>query len=145
MPTRAAELLTDIYRAAVRGADAGVAVAEALADVEFRAGSRPWLLAMGKAAHTMSQAAVASLAARGIAPLGGVVVGAHDERSPHELLESATGEHPLPGSQSFKAAERIGVIVARVRPEDEVLVLLSGGGSSLAAAPVWRERSLPRA
>lgn len=136
MPTRAAELLTDIYRAAVRGADAGVAVAEALADVEFRAGSRPWLLAMGKAAHTMSQAAVASLAARGIAPLGGVVVGAHDERSPHELLESATGEHPLPGSQSFKAAERIGVIVARVRPEDEVLVLLSGGGSSLAAAPV---------
>ena len=133
---RANELLTEIYRAAVRGADPGVAVAEAIAEMDLASGTPLWLFAIGKAAHTMSTAAVRALDARGLQPAGGVVVGAHDEASPHAQLETATGEHPLPGTMSLKAAERIGSVVTRVQPGDEVLVLLSGGGSSLASAPV---------
>jgi hydroxypyruvate reductase len=136
MPPSAAELLMEIYRAAVRGADPGVAVREALAASPFSPDRRLWLLAIGKAAHTMATAAVAALAEQGITIAGGVVVGAHAEVSPHAELEMATGEHPLPGMQSLKAAERIGTIVTRVRPEDDVLVLLSGGGTSLAGAPI---------
>ncbi len=136
MPPSAAELLTEIYRAAVRGADPGVAVREALVASPHAPERRLWLLAIGKAAHTMATAAIATLADQQITIAGGVVVGAHAERSPHADVETATGEHPLPGMQSLKAAERIGSIVARVQPGDDVLVLLSGGGSSLAAAPV---------
>ena len=136
MTARPTELLTEIYRAAVRGADPGVAVAEAIAAMDFDAARPLWLFAIGKASHTMSLAAVRALEARGVQPAGGVVVGAHDEQSPHAQLETATGEHPLPGTMSFKAAERIGSVVARVRPGDDVLVLLSGGGSSLAASPI---------
>ena len=136
MTASAHELLTEIYRAAVRGADPGVAVAEAIAAMDFAAGAPVWLLAIGKAAHTMSRAAVHALAEHGVQPTGGVVVGAHDEESPHARLETATGEHPMPGTMSFKAAERIGSVVGRVLPGDEVLVLLSGGGSSLAAYPI---------
>ena len=132
---RASELLTEIFRGALRGADPGIAVTEAVAEMEFRDGPL-WMLAIGKAAHTMSQAAVRALAARGLQPAGGVVVGAHDELSPHAQLETATGEHPLPGTMSLKAAERIGSVVQRIGASDDVLVLLSGGGSSLAAAPV---------
>ena len=135
MTASAAHLLMEIYRAAVRGADPGVAVAEAVAELEFRPAPL-WLLAIGKAAHSMSRAAVRALAARGLQPAGGVVVGPHEAQSPHAQLETATGEHPLPVTMSFKAAERIGDVVERVRGDDEVLVLLSGGGSSLAAAPV---------
>ena len=136
MPPSAAELLMEIYRAAVRGADPGVAVREALAASPFSPDRRLWLLAIGKAANTMATAAVAALAEQGITIAGGVVVGAHAEVAPHAELEMATGEHPLPGMQSLKAAERIGTIVTRVRPEDDVLVLLSGGGTSLAGAPI---------
>ena len=136
MPPSAAELLLEIYRASVRGADPGIAVREALREAPCTADRPLWLLAIGKAAHTMATAAIGALAEQGIAIAGGVVVGAHAEVSPHADIETATGEHPLPGVQSLKAAERIGSIVSRVRPSDEVLVLLSGGGSSLAAAPV---------
>lgn len=136
MGPSADELLMEIYRAAVRGADPGVAVREALAAQPFSPERRLWLLAIGKAAHTMATAAVAALGDQGITIAGGVVVGAHAEVSPHAELETATGEHPLPGMQSLKAAERIGTIVTRVQPDDEVLVLLSGGGTSLAGAPI---------
>ena len=136
MPPSAPELLTEIYRAAVRGADPGVAVSEALAAEPLTPGRPLWLFAIGKAAHTMATAAVDSLARQGITIAGGVVVGAHAERSPHADIETATGEHPLPGMQSLKAAERIGTLVTRVQPSDDVLVLLSGGGSSLAGAPI---------
>ncbi len=136
MPATADELLMEIYRAAVRGADPGVAVREALVAQPFSPERRLWLLAIGKAAHTMATAAVAALADQGITIAGGVVVGAHAEVSPHTEIETATGEHPLPGMQSLKAAERIGTIVTRVRAEDDVLVLLSGGGTSLAGAPI---------
>jgi glycerate 2-kinase len=45
------------------------------------------------------------------------------------------GDHPVPGPRSAAAAAAIGEIAARVRADDYVIVLVSGGGTSLAAAP----------
>ncbi|MGN6393129.1 MAG: glycerate kinase type-2 family protein, partial [Gemmatimonadales bacterium] len=46
------------------------------------------------------------------------------------------GDHPEPGAGSLAAAEALGHVARRIEPDDEVWVLLSGGASSLLAAPV---------
>jgi len=46
------------------------------------------------------------------------------------------GDHPEPGPGSLAAAMALGDVAAEVGDDDEVWVLLSGGASSLLAAPV---------
>jgi hydroxypyruvate reductase len=50
-------------------------------------------------------------------------------------LRVVAGDHPIPGPESMAAADAIGETVASVRNGDHVIVLVSGGGTSLAAAP----------
>jgi glycerate 2-kinase len=50
-------------------------------------------------------------------------------------LRVVAGDHPIPGPQSLAAADAIGETVASVRAGDHVIVLVSGGGTSLAASP----------
>lgn len=129
-------LLEDIYRAAVLGADPAAATEAAIAALPLDGGRRLFLIAIGKAAHSMASAAVKALGERGLALAGGVVVGAHGEEPPHLMLTTVTGEHPLPGPNSFRAADKLGQLVLRLDADDQVLVLLSGGGSALVGAPV---------
>lgn len=129
-------LLEDVYRAAVLGADPAAATEAAVAALPLEAGRRLFLISIGKAAHAMAAASVKALAARGLALTGGVVVGAHGEAAPAVMLTAVTGEHPLPGPNSFRAADRLGELVDRLDADDQVLVLLSGGGSALVGAPV---------
>jgi glycerate 2-kinase len=131
-------LLTALYRAAVDAAAPGPAVREALRRIpEGERGGRPvWTIAIGKAAYPMADAAVAVLAEWGTAPAGGVVVAPEVRSAPHPHLTSIAGDHPVPGARSLAAAHQVGEVAARVRPDDEVWVLLSGGATSLAAAPV---------
>jgi hydroxypyruvate reductase len=65
---------------------------------------------------------------------GGLVVGATDADVPLPL-ESVVGDHPVPGRRSRRAAERLGALTQAVLPGDHVLLLISGGTSSLLAAP----------
>ncbi len=51
-------------------------------------------------------------------------------------VESLTGEHPIPGENSRQAATRLGEVVAGIPAGADVLVLLSGGTTSLIAGPV---------
>ncbi len=133
-PRRA--LLEDLYAAAVAAAAPGPAVERALAALDG-SGSRPvWLFALGKAAYPMAQAAVASLAARGQEPAGGIVVPPAGGPPPHPALALVVGDHPEPGPGSLAAAEALGRTTARVGPDDEAWVLLSGGATSLLGAPV---------
>jgi len=129
-------LLEDIYRAAVLGADPAAATEQAIAALPLERGRRVFLIAIGKAAHVMASAAVKALGERGLTPAGGVVVGAHGEAAPHVMLTAVTGEHPLPGPNSFRAADRLGELIGRLDADDQVVVLLSGGGSALVGAPV---------
>ncbi len=46
--------------------------------------------------------------------------------------EVLIGDHPLPGEQSLRAGQRLRHFLQELRPQDLLIVLLSGGGSALA-------------
>ncbi|HWA55664.1 MAG TPA: DUF4147 domain-containing protein [Gemmatimonadales bacterium] len=130
------DLLTDLYWTAVTAAAPGPALIRAL-DARTVPSSRPvHLLALGKAALPMATAAVEVLATRRLVPAGGLLVVPEPSASPHPALAVAVGDHPQPGPNSFAASEHLAQAVARVRPGDEVWVLLSGGTTSLIGAPI---------
>lgn len=84
----------------------------------------------------MAETAAAVLAERGQQPAGGLLVVPEPCEPPHPLLPVVVGDHPLPGAGSEAAAEAVARAAKAVRSEDEVWVLLSGGTSSLVAAPL---------
>lgn len=135
--TAARHLAVSLFDAAVRAADPYAATRAAL---DGRAlGARPWIIAAGKAATPMARGALDALAAAHRIPAGGVVIDAgvfRDLGGVMTPLVAITGDHPVPGERSRAAAEALGAAARLVRPGDDVLVLLSGGASSLMAAPV---------
>jgi glycerate 2-kinase len=129
------ELLTELYAVATAAVNPGPAVALRLARLD-RSPRPRWILALGKAAFPMAGAAVETLSSWGLEPAGGVIVGPASDAPPHRGLRVARGDHPEPGPGSLAAAEALAEVTARIAPGDEVWVLLSGGASSLLAAPV---------
>ncbi|HEX6047704.1 MAG TPA: DUF4147 domain-containing protein [Gemmatimonadaceae bacterium] len=129
------ELALQIHAAAVAGVDPRLVT---LGAVSARLPATPdptWIIALGKASAAMAGAAVDALARRGTEPAGGVIVGPTEEASPHARLVSVTGDHPIPGERSLAASGAIAECVGRVGGAGTVLVLLSGGATSLVAAP----------
>jgi len=131
----ASELLAELYTVAITAVNPGPAVAQRLAILD-RSPQRRWILALGKAAVPMARAAVETLASWGQEPAGGVIVGPAGDVTPHARLPVVRGDHPEPGPGSLAAAEALGEAADRTGADDEVWVLLSGGASSLLAAPV---------
>jgi glycerate 2-kinase len=92
---------------------------------------RTILLAIGKAAVPMA----AAVEARWLGPLSGLAVAPHGSAGSLARIEVKHADHPIPYSGSFVAAERLLALAAGAGEEDLVLVLLSGGASSLACLP----------
>ncbi len=67
---------------------------------------------------------------------GGVIVAPELAPPPSPTISALRGDHPLPGRASFSAAARIGQTTAGMRGDDVVVVLISGGASSLIGAPL---------
>jgi hydroxypyruvate reductase len=128
-------LLADLYAAATAAVNPGPALALRLESLP-RSGASPWIIALGKAALPMAQAAVETLASRGAEPAGGLVVPPAAAAAPHPRLRVVPGDHPEPGAGSRAAAEALGEVAARAARGAEVWVLLSGGTTSLLGAPV---------
>lgn len=84
----------------------------------------------------MAAAAAATLQRSLLTIAGGVIVSPEATPTPYATVSSLQGNHPLPGRLSFTAAERIGETAAGMRSDDVAIVLLSGGVSSLIAAPL---------
>ena len=125
------------YAAAIAGAQPGPAVAAAVASCRLPPPPNGvHLLAVGKAAFGMARAAVDALAARGVAPTGGLIASHHRGLPPTPAIGVVAGDHPIPGPASARAAEALSDAAARVGPLDLAVVLLSGGASSLVGAPV---------
>ncbi len=126
-------ILESLYKAGVHAADPRAATAAAVRDLRFNA--PPGIVAIGKAALRMSEGALEALGDLG-ARAPGVVI-SHDSPS-HDAslgqLQHLTGDHPVP--QHMAAGQALGLIVRQLSSCRDVLVLLSGGASSLAAAPV---------
>lgn len=92
---------------------------------------RTILLALGKAAVPMA----AAVEARWPRPLTGLAVAPHGSLGSLDRVEVTHADHPIPSSGSFLAAGRLLALAAGAGEEDLVLVLLSGGASSLACVP----------
>ena len=133
-----------MFEAAVAGAQPRGATRDAVSALEIPAAAAIWVIALGKAAHAMAAGAIEGLADRQREVAGGVIVApaVTSTLSIPQAIEPAlaqlrvvAGDHPIPGPQSAAAADAIGDTAASVHDGDHVIVLLSGGGTCLAAAP----------
>ena len=117
-------------QAGIRAVDAGALVRRALSQRALAAGN-VWIIAAGKASLAMAAAAVGELGSR---VQGGLVVPpvAVDAPPPLEVI---VGQHPQPGTGSEVAARRALEIASVVPPDAQLVVLISGGASSLLALP----------
>lgn len=88
-------------------------------------------LAIGKAAAGMAEA----LEAHWRGTLEGVAVAPHGTRAKLRHIALLRAAHPVPDAASVSAAERLLALAHGAGPCDLVLVLLSGGSSSLACLP----------
>ena len=131
-------LLVEIYQAALAAVAPGPVLVRALQEDESSSPSRPsrlWIIALGKAAQPMAEAAVRVLANRGQAPAGGLVVAPVAGPPPHPSIAAVVGDHPEPAASSLAAADALEGLVKQVSTGDSVWVLLSGGTTSLIGAP----------
>ncbi len=87
----------------------------------------------GKASARMAQALEQVLGNR---LEGGLVIVKHGHREPTERITLIEAGHPVPDRAGLQAALRLRAMLAALTSRDLVLVLLSGGASSLLPAPV---------
>jgi hydroxypyruvate reductase len=125
-----AQLLRDSFDAAVRAADPAAVIAANLPPPD---GRRTWVVGAGKAAASMAQALENVWV--GPEPLQGLVVTRHGHRAPTRRIQVIEAGHPLPDAAGVAAAADILRMVQGLQPEDRLIVLLSGGGSSLLTLP----------
>lgn len=88
----------------------------------------------GKAAASMAATVEAHWPAN--APLSGLVVTRYQHALPTRRIEVVEASHPLPDGRGEVAALRMLEMARQLGPDDLLLALVSGGGSSLLAAPV---------
>lgn len=130
-PTQREQLLA-LFGQAVEGVAARTTLARCIPPPPR---GRVLVIAIGKAAAEMM-----SVAAQHIrAPMSGLVVTRYGHLNearplpPHiEVIEAG---HPAPDAASVRAADRALELVRTLSEDDQLLVLLSGGGSALCAAP----------
>ncbi len=125
------ELLLESFRAAVAAADPGRIVP---AHLPSRPRGRTLVVGGGKAAASMAAAVEAHWPAD--APLSGLVVTRYQHGLPTRRIEVVEASHPLPDGRGEMASLRMLEMAAGLGPDDLLLALISGGGSSLLAAPV---------
>ena len=128
--------LQDLYCAAVGGASVESLTANAVAAIPLERRHRVWVFAFGKAANAMAHAAVSTLERTLAEIAGGVVVATEPADAPCGTVSAMVGDHPVPGRRSFAAAARIAELILQKRGMDLGIVLLSGGATSLIAAPL---------
>jgi glycerate 2-kinase len=140
---RAADV-RDILQAALEAADPAAAVRRTLR----RRGSclqvdkffydldqfqRVLVLAVGKAAPAMAEAALAVL---GENVRAGLVVTKHATSRALGPLQVIQADHPIPDERSLKAGQQVIALLSRATPDDLLVCLISGGGSALLATPL---------
>lgn len=123
-------LLVELLAAALAAVDPEVAVARALRR-EGTSDRPTTIVAVGKAAPAMARGAAKVLGSRIV---GGIIVSNHVEAVP-DSLDLVVTSHPTPDESSLAAGRRMLDLVGGVPDTDELLFLVSGGGSALAEVP----------
>jgi glycerate-2-kinase len=133
--------LEQVLNAALAAVDAGAAVARVVVRTgkDLVIGGSPlapdqrvWVLAAGKAAAAM---AAAFEARAGDRIAGGLAVTKDGHGVPLARIALREAGHPVPDARSESAAREVLALLARAGRDDALVVLLSGGASSLLACP----------
>lgn len=129
MPDNAKGLLETMFAAAVEAVSPERVVAPHLPPAPA---GRVLVLGAGKASAAMAEAVERAWPR---ADLHGLVVTRHGHGAPCRKIEIVEAGHPLPDAAGETAARRILALAAAAGPDDLVLALISGGGSSLLTLP----------
>src|SRR5215212_2212902 len=122
------ELLQESFRAAVAAADSQHIVP---AQLPPRPKGRTYVAGAGKAAAAMACAVEAAWTG----PLEGIAITRYGHGLPTKRIRVVEAGHPVPDEAGEAAAREILQKVKALGPDDLLLALLSGGGSSLLSLP----------
>lgn len=128
------ELLIGSFKAALNAADPLQIVPPHLPDPASLKGARILVVGAGKAAAAMAKA-VEDFYPESV-PLTGLVITRYGHGLPLKRIRVVEAGHPVPDTQGENAAREIFEMVSAMGPDDLVLALVSGGGSSLLSLPV---------
>jgi len=120
--------LEDLFRVAI---DAALPARMIAAHLPERPRGKTLVVGAGKAAAAMA----AAVEAAWDGPLQGLVVTRYGHGAPTRAIEVVEAAHPVPDAAGEQAAARMLASVRGLTADDLVLCLISGGGSSLLAAP----------
>ncbi|MFC3705180.1 glycerate kinase [Devosia honganensis] len=121
-------LLETLFHHAVARAQPALAVARHLPEPPR---GRTLVIGAGKASAQMARAFETAWPG----PVEGLVVTRYGYAEPCERIEIVEAAHPVPDAAGQQAAARLQQLVAGLTPDDLVVALISGGGSSLLPAP----------
>jgi hydroxypyruvate reductase len=96
--------------------------------------SRVFVIAFGKAAHSMLD----SLTAR-VGSLSGIVAAPVEPPSQLSGFRYFLGGHPVPNRESLQAGEAVLKALSTLPPKSLVIYLISGGGSAVLEVPIDRD------
>ena len=125
----------ELFRCAIDRADPAAAVRAHLATqplAPLEGEGRRTVIAVGKAAVPMMRAALATLPE---APATALAITNPENQADLAGAEVITGAHPVPDQTSAAAGARVLDLLEGLSPQDQVLMLISGGGSALMVAP----------
>jgi glycerate 2-kinase len=120
-------LLEESFRAAVAAADPLVILSQHLPP---RPRGRVFIAAAGKAAASMALAVEREWGA-----VEGIAITRYGHGLPTRSIRVVEAGHPVPDEAGERAAREILESAQRLGPDDQLLVLISGGGSSLLSLP----------
>lgn len=123
-----------IFSAGVAAADPYAAVVRALESQPMLTageGGQTLILAVGKAAMRMAEAAVELVSG----PVNAIVITNYENAHTVDYAEVFAAGHPVPDAAGATASQYVITILRALGENDRVLALISGGGSALMPAP----------
>ncbi len=123
-----------VFQAGIAAADPYQAVKRHLVPELFGSCSKVHLIAFGKAACAMAQAASEIIPA-GILAGRGIAVTNYENVTGIDNVDVIGASHPLPDAAGLNAAKIIAERVRNAQQNELVLILVSGGGSALIPYP----------
>jgi glycerate 2-kinase len=128
IPADPREFLLELFRVAVDAADPRKVLGDHLPQ---DTGGRAVVIGAGKAAASMARA----LEDQWSGELSGLVVTRYGHGVDCQRIEVVEAAHPVPDDMGEAVARRMLQLVANLTPDDLVICLTSGGGSSLLTLP----------
>src|SRR3984957_7344070 len=122
------EFLRTLFDAALAAADPSRTIPSA---VPAGVPGRTVVVGAGKASAAMARA----FESLWPGALSGLVVTRHGHGVPCERIEIVEASHPVPDAAGQQAAQRILDLAHGLGPDDQLVFLVSGGGSALLALP----------